>query len=47
MQFYGVRKEIRSTLYNINAKQKFPSKLRGLGGLLSMIKFEENFQVDA
>ena len=40
-------KEIRSTLYNINAKQKLPSKLRGLGGSLSMIKFEENFQINA
>ena len=36
-----------STLNKINAKQKFPSKLCGLGGLLSMIKFEENFQIDA
>ena len=47
MQFYGDLKEIRSTLNNINAKQKFPSKLRGLGGSLSMIKFEENFQINA
>ena len=27
MQFYRVFKEIRSTLYNINAKQNLPSKL--------------------
>ena len=31
-QFYGVLKEIIATLYNINTKQKFPSKLRGLEG---------------